>query len=98
MIDTVATFNNQYIKQVTEAVNMFLSIDNRSGLKSVKKILIANEFDMDSTQRTEEASEICLTCNNSKFSDQTSCRKMVLPRDPICLALMLSLPWLSMTY
>ena len=58
MIDTVATFNNQYIKQVTEAVNMFLSIDNRSGLKSVKKILIANEFDMDSTQCTEEASEL----------------------------------------
>ena len=36
-----------------DAVNMFPSIDNRSGLESVKNILIANEFDMDSTQLLE---------------------------------------------
>ena len=53
-----------------DAVNMFPSIDNRSGLESVKNILIANEFDMDSTQCIVEALEICLTCNNSKFNDQ----------------------------
>ena len=53
-----------------DVVNMFPNIDNRSGLESVKNILIANEFDMDSTQCIVEALEICLTCNNSKFNDQ----------------------------
>ena len=33
-----------------DAVSMFPSIDHRSGLESVKNILIANEFDMNSTQ------------------------------------------------
>ena len=53
-----------------DAVNMFPSTDSRSGLESVKNILIANEFDMNSTQCIVEALEICLTCNNSKFNDQ----------------------------
>ena len=53
-----------------DAANMFPSIDNRSGLEKVKNILIANEFDMDSTQRIVEALEICLTSSNSKFNDQ----------------------------
>ena len=48
-----------------DAVNMFPSIDNRPGLESVKNILIANEFDMDSTQCIVEALEICLACRNS---------------------------------
>ena len=51
-------------------VNMFPNIDNRSGLESVKNILIANEFDMDSTHCIVEALEICLTCNNFKFNGQ----------------------------
>ena len=51
-----------------DVVNMFPNIDNRSGLESVKNILIANEFDMDSTQCIVEALEICLICNNSKFN------------------------------
>ena len=53
-----------------DAVNMFPSIDNRSGLESVKNILITNEFDMDSTQCIVETLKICLTCSNSKFNDQ----------------------------
>ena len=53
-----------------DAVNMVPSIDNRSGLESVKSILIANEFDIDSTQCIVEALEICLTCNSSKSNDQ----------------------------
>ena len=75
-----------------DAVNMFPSIDNRSGLESVKNIFIANEFDMDSTQCIVEALEICLTCSNSKFNDQ-----ILLPKGPICLVIILTLPWLSMT-
>ena len=53
-----------------DAVNIFPSIDNRSGLESVKNILISNEFDMDSNQCILEALEVCLTCSNSNFNDQ----------------------------
>ena len=70
-----------------DVVNMFPNIDDRSGLKSVKNILIANKFDMDSFQCIVEVSLMV----------KTSWRQMVLPRGPICLALMLTLPWLSMT-
>ena len=48
-----------------DALNTFPNIDNSSGLESVKNILIANEFDMDSTQCIVEALEICLACRNS---------------------------------
>ena len=58
-----------------DAVIMFPSIDNRSGLESVKNILIADEFDMDCTQYIVEALEICLTCNNSKFNDHNFLQK-----------------------
>ena len=80
-----------------DAVNMFPNIDNRSGRESVKNIFIANEFDMDSTQCITEALEIWLSCNNSKFNDQNFLQ-MVLPTGPICLVLVLTLPWLSMTF
>ena len=53
-----------------DVVSMFPNIDNRSGLESVKNILIANEFDMDSTHSIVEALEIILACNNSKFNGQ----------------------------
>ena len=53
-----------------DVVNMFPNIDNRSGLESVKNILIVNEFDMDSTQCIVETLEICLTCSNSTFNSQ----------------------------
>ena len=53
-----------------DAFNMFPNIDNRSGIESVKNIVIANEFDMDSTQCIVQTLEICLPCSNSKFNDQ----------------------------
>ena len=72
IIDQLNEFNltDNFVLVSFDAVNMFPSIDNRSGLESVKNILIANEFDMDSTQCIVETLEICLTCNNSKFNDQ----------------------------
>ena len=81
-----------------DAVNMFPSIGNRSGLEKVKNILIANEFDMYSTQCIVEALEICLTCNNSKFNDQNFLQTDVTAQRPICLVLMLTLSWLIMTF
>ena len=65
-----------------DAVNMFPSIDNRSVLESAKNILIANEFDMDSTQCIVEALEMCLTCNNSKFNDRNFLQTDVTGQGP----------------
>ena len=58
-------FTDNFVLVSFDAVNMFPSIDNRSGHESVKNILITNEFDMNSTQCIVETLEICLTCNNS---------------------------------
>ena len=49
---------------------MFLNIDNKSGLLSVKEALTDSNFDVDSTQCIVDALEICLTCNKSKFNHQ----------------------------
>ena len=54
-----------------DVVNMFPNIDNKSDLLSVKEALTDSNFDVDSTQCTVDALEICLTCNNSKFNDQS---------------------------
>ena len=56
-------------------VNIFPNIDNKSILvlkmtKSIKDVLLDNNFDLDSTQCVVNALEICLTCNNSKFNHQ----------------------------
>ena len=51
-----------------DVVNMFPNIDTKSGLLSVKEALSDSNFDVDSTQCIVDASEICLTCNNSKFN------------------------------
>ena len=51
-----------------DAVDMFPNIDNKSGLLSVKEALTDTNFDVDSTQCIADALEICLTCNNSRFS------------------------------
>ena len=45
-----------------DAVNIFPSIDKRTGLESVKNILIVNEFDMDSTQCIVEAPYVLFLC------------------------------------
>ena len=66
IIDLLNDFvTDNFVLDSFDAVYMFPSIDNRSSLESVKNILIVNEFDMDSTQCTLEALEICLTCKNS---------------------------------
>ena len=100
IIDLLNDFvlTDKFVLVSFDEVNMFPNIDSRSALESVKNILIVNDFDMDSIQCIVEALEICLKCNNSKFNIKTFCRQMVLPRGPICFVLMLTLPWLSMTF
>ena len=50
-----------------DVVNIFLSIDNKSGLLGVKEPLPDSNFDADSTECIVDALEICLTCHNSNF-------------------------------
>ena len=75
MLETIDQLNefvltDNFVLVSFDVVNMFPNIHNRSGLESVKNILITNEFDMDSTQSIVEALEICLICNNSTFDGQ----------------------------
>ena len=72
IIDLLNDFvhTDKFVLVSFDEVNMFPIIDSRSALESVKNILIANDFDMDSIQCIVEALEIYLTCNNSKFNDQ----------------------------
>ena len=49
-------------------VNMFHSIDDKSGLQAVKNFLEAREEQFSLTLRITEALELCLKCNNSVFN------------------------------
>ena len=51
-------------------VNIFPNINNMSGLKSVKDVLLDNNYNLDSTQCIIVGLGIFLTCNNSKFNRQ----------------------------
>ena len=51
-------------------VNIFPNINNMSGLKSVKDVLLDNNYNLDSTQCIIGGLGIFLTCNNSKFNRQ----------------------------
>ena len=72
-IESVLTDNHVLVS--FDVVNMFPNIDNKSGLKNVKDVLLDNNFDLDSTQCIVDALEICLTCNNSKFNHQNFLQK-----------------------
>ena len=72
IIDNInkSKLSENFILVSFDVVNMFPNIDNKSGLLSVKEALTDSNFDVDSTQSTVDALEICLTCNNSKFNHQ----------------------------
>ena len=50
-------------------VNMFSSIDNKSGLKSVHDVLELTDSTFPPTSCVIEALELCLSCNNSVFNN-----------------------------
>ena len=53
----------------TDILNMFPSIDNNFGLKTVFEILESRVYKFPPTQSVIEALELCLTCNNSIFNN-----------------------------
>ena len=52
-----------------DLVNIFTSIDNKSGLKSVHDILELHDSKFPPTSCVIEALELCLSCNNSVFNN-----------------------------
>ena len=52
-----------------DIVNMFPSIDNKSGLKSVHDILELPDSKFAPTSCVIEVLELCLSCNNSIFNN-----------------------------
>ena len=73
-----------------DIVNMFPSIDDDIGLKTVFKILDSRVNKFPPTQSVIEALELCLTCNNSIFNNKNYLQTMAQLKDHICLALMLT--------
>ena len=53
-----------------DVVNMFPSIDNKSGIKAVKEMLNVRENKNPPTECILEALRLCLECNNSVFNDK----------------------------
>ena len=53
-----------------DVINMFPSIDNKSGLEAVRSILELRKFKDPPTICVTEALELCLECNNSVFNNR----------------------------
>ena len=72
-----------------DIVNMFPSVYNDVGLKTVFKILDSRVNKFPPTQSVIEALELCLTCNNSIFNNKNYLQTMAQLKGHICLALRL---------
>ena len=74
MLDIIDETNNSNLPTNSiivsfDIVNMFTSIDNKCGLKSVHNILELRESKFPPTSCIIETLELCLSCNNSIFNN-----------------------------
>ena len=74
MLDIIDEINNSNLPTNSilvgfDIVNMFPSIDNKSGLKSVHDILELRDSKFPPTSCVIEVLELCLSCNNSIFNN-----------------------------
>ena len=74
MFDIIGEINNSNLRTNSirvgfDIVNMFPSIDNKSGLKSVHDILELPDSKFAPTRCVIEVLELCLSCNNSIFNN-----------------------------
>ena len=96
MLNIIDNLNNSCIPENSflislDVVNMFPSIHNESGIKSVKRLLNTRSILNPLTLCILEALRLCLECNNSvfnKFYLQTD----GTAQDPICLVFIVILP------
>ena len=71
-----------------DVVNMFPSMDNNMRIASDRKYLDEMECKDLPTDCVTEALELCLSCNNSVFSNSNYLQTDGTAQDLICLALM----------
>ena len=74
MLDIIDEFNNSSlptnsIRVGFDIVNMFPSINNKSGLKSIHDVLELRDSKFPPTSYVRETLELCLSCNNSIFNN-----------------------------
>ena len=74
MLDIIDEINNSSLPTNSilvgfDIVNVFPSIDNKSGLKSVHDILELSDSTFTPTGCVIETLELCLSCNNSIFNN-----------------------------
>ena len=91
MLDIIDEINNSSLPTNSilvgfDIVNIFPSIDNKSGLKSVHDILELLDSKFALTSCVIEVLELCLSCNILFLTTQIIDRLMVQLRDLICLA------------
>ena len=53
-----------------DIINMFLNIDNKSGLDAVKSVLLKRPTNTSLVECILEGLQLCLTCNNSIFNNR----------------------------
>ena len=73
MLDITDNFNDSALSKTSvlvsfDVANMFLSIDNESGIKAVEKVLNDRELNNPPTECVFEDLRLCLECNNSVFN------------------------------
>ena len=74
MLEIIDDMNNSNLSSSAipvsfDVVNMFPSIDNNMGIASVRKYLDERESKDLPTDCVIEATELCLSCNNSVFNN-----------------------------
>ena len=101
MLDIIDNLNDSDLPVLVsfEVVNMFLSIENESGIKAVKKVLNDRESKNSPTECILEALRLCLECNNSAFNDKNFIQLMVQLKGLTCHAHrdIVTLLWLILT-
>ena len=85
-----SNLSSEYIPVGFEIANMFPSIDNNFGLKTVFEILESSVKKFPPTQSVIEALDLCLTAIILYSIIRIICKPMAQPKDHICLARMLS--------
>ena len=75
MLDIIDSLNDSDLSEnsvlvIFDVANMCPSIDNKSGIKAVKKVLNNRESKNPPTECILETLRICLECNNSVFNNK----------------------------
>ena len=102
MLDIIDNLNDSDLPENSvlvsfDAVNMFPSIDNESGIKAVKKVLNDRESKNPPTECILETLRLCLECNNSVFNGKNFIQTDGTAKGLTCHVHIVTLLWLILT-